>query len=73
MPDGYLMGWRFSAMTDGWQPVGNKGDVDDGLVHDYSEDGSLSAAEPRSHEENPENVGPRCDSQAQSASVLPTV
>ena len=73
MPDGHPMGLDFSAMPDGWQPEENKYDVDDGFVDDYSEDGSLPAAQPGSHGENPDNVPSRRDSQAPPPSFVPTV
>ena len=73
IPDGHPMGWDFSAMPDGWKPEEDEGAVDDGWVDDYSEDGSLPAAEPMSHGTNHGGIVPRRDSKALPASVVPTV
>ena len=59
-------------MPDGSQPEYNEGDADDGWVDDYSEDGSLPAAEPMSHGNNHGGVYNRRGSQAVSASTVPT-
>ena len=56
---------RLAALED-------EGDAKDGWVDDYSEDGSLPAAEPMSHGNIPDGIDHRRGNQAMPASVVPT-